>query len=790
MTIAGTEQEEAMLDSARYREVEPLLRKTLEVRLKLLGENDYLTAFTYNNLASALMNQGRFNDALPHFKEALRIKLRVMGEDHPSTANGYRELALNLSAMGRFSEAEPLLRKALEISRRVVGEDHPDTALNYNSLGALLNNQSKFAEAELPLRIALAAKLRRLGEWNPSTAASYNNLAFNLNSRGRFAEAEPMYEKTVAICLRVMNGNDPRIPLSCLNLAWNLHNQGRFDDAEPRFRDALDRFRQSRGEQHSDTAYAWMSLSQNLRQQGKLEEAASLDQKALDIQRRALGEDHPRTGLACSIVADRLLMQGQFADAEKLYREALKIHLQVFGEDHLQTARSYYNLAEAFNGQGNYIEARAMAAKSARSFEAARLQNSFAGLERLTLAAQAPPLTILAAIESRLGDDQAAYRSWESSLARGLFDDLATRRERALTPEERSRQDDLVGQLNRLDNQLAALGAAKMPTEVRRKRLDELKDQRLDAQKNLAQSESNLVKKYQVAVGAHYDLERIQARIPADAALVGWLDLKTHLHVADPAGDHLACVVRRAGAPMWIRISGTGPDRAWTPADDDRPRKARRVLREGLTSSEKAALGGLADQWLKPLEAGLQARDGLPRVQHLIILPSPALAGIPIEALLDVRAPEVPSYLVSYAPSGTMFAWLRERRAEDRVNPAPSRRLLALGDPLPSARNNRSKPPQAPRPGPARPERPATIECRKRWNPARRRARLLRRVQAGDTRGSLEAGPGHRSQGRCYRRQGLARRENAGIEHQARSTRYESRRKTPGRHHSGSARDR
>jgi hypothetical protein len=67
----------------------------------------------------------------------------------------------------------------------------------------------------------------------------------------------------------------------------------------------------------------------------------------------------------------------------------------------------------------------------------------------------------------------------------------------------------------------------------------------------------------------------------------------------------------------------------------------------------------------------------------VIILSSPALAGIPIEALLEARPESSPRYLVSYAPSGTMFAWLQERRREDKDNPAQPRRLLALGDPLP-----------------------------------------------------------------------------------------------------------
>jgi CHAT domain-containing protein len=59
-------------------------------------------------------------------------------------------------------------------------------------------------------------------------------------------------------------------------------------------------------------------------------------------------------------------------------------------------------------------------------------------------------------------------------------------------------------------------------------------------------------------------------------------------------------------------------------------------------------------------------------VRNLIVLPSPAMAGIPIEALLlpdDTRS-------VSYAPSATLFRYLRKL---DR--PAAAAGMLAVGDP-------------------------------------------------------------------------------------------------------------
>src|SRR5262249_43972314 len=82
----------------------------------------------------------------------------------------------------------------------------------------------------------------------------------------------------------------------------------------------------------------------------------------------------------------------------------------------------------------------------------------------------------------------------------------------------------------------------------------------------------------------------------------------------------------------------------------------------------------LTAQRLAPLAEALGPRQGLPAIKHLIVLPSPALAGLPLAAL-------TPRYSISYAPSGTMFAWLGE---QTRNSPAAAqaKSLLALGNPV------------------------------------------------------------------------------------------------------------
>ena len=146
-------------------------------------------------------------------------------------------------------------------------------------------------------------------------------------------------------------------------------------------------------------------------------------------------------------------------------------------------------------------------------------------------------------------------------------------------------------------------------------------------------------------------------------------------------------VVRSRGIPAWVPIAGTGPDGLWTKDDTGLASRVRTELRTGRCRPETAAAGRdvthpvglgsidrLRTQRLEPLAKALGATaDGQPPARRLIVLPSRAMAGIPIEALL---APD-DTRTVSYAPSATVFKYLREQPRPDR-----HAGLLALGDPV------------------------------------------------------------------------------------------------------------
>ena len=609
---------------------------------------------------------------------------------------------MNLDAQGKYKEAEPLIRRALEIRQRVWGANHPDVANSYNNLASNLQAQGTYAEAEPLLRKSLMICRQALGEHHPHTATCYTNLALNLNAQGKYTEAEPLIRRALEICRRAFGEDSSDTAETYGHLASNLEDQGKGAEADEMARKALQIQQRTLGEDHSRTATAYDNLGWHLYMQGEYQAAESQSRRALEIFRRALGENHHQTAICYNNLALILDAQGKYTEAEPLLRRGLEICRRAFGEDSPDTATSYHHLAGNLYAQGLYGDAEEKWIAAARGFEATRFWVSFIGLERVTFAEGHSPLPYLAAILARRGQSAAAWQKCEANYARGLLDDLSARQARPLRPDERQHEHELIVHLQRLDKNLSTLLSSAGSAERLSKQAEALKDQRDAVQAEFTQFEADLAQKYGPSAGKVYDLARIQAHLPPHTALIGWLDIMGKPKAADLNGEHWACVVRHRGDPIWVKLPGSGPAKAWTEADNELPKQVGALCMSRRPDPAKNWIklaNRLAKQRLSPLEPHLGASRDIPAVTHLVILPSQVMARVPVETLVVARTADAPRYTISYAPSGTMFAWLQERRQEaegKKGRRAASLRLLALGDPVFARPDLSSKPAPSP----------------------------------------------------------------------------------------------
>ena len=120
-------------------------------------------AHSVNNLASLLDEKGDYDAAEPLYRRALEARERVLGREHPETLTSVNNLAELLHSKGDYDAAEPLFRRALEAGERMLGREHPATLSSVNNLAALLRSKGDYDAAEPLYRRALGGPGARAG---------------------------------------------------------------------------------------------------------------------------------------------------------------------------------------------------------------------------------------------------------------------------------------------------------------------------------------------------------------------------------------------------------------------------------------------------------------------------------------------------------------------------------------------------------------------------------------------------------------------------------------------------
>ena len=415
-----------------------------------------------------------------------------------------------------------------------------------------------------------------MGDNHEDTAIAYGNLAANFASQGRHAEAQPVLEKALAIRSSLATDADLTTATLCSNLAWTLVAQGKFREAEQFCERALAIRRRLLADGHPLIGNSFGHLAETRSFEGRLAEAQTLFEQALEIHRSSLGDDHPDTAATSSKLGANLLAQGRYAQAELFCERGANVTRRLLSYSHPQTARSLDKLAATLNAQGKYEQAEDQWLESMKGLNLARLRAAFCGLERAGASASAEPS--LAALQARLGKPAQAWQALEQNLGRGLLDELAARGDHRLTAAERLRLRELTSELERLDK-LAEVMPAGLDRDERRKHFEQLKRDRELASIALGEFQTKLVQEYGPLGGRVAGLGEVQAALPADVALVAWVDISpAGPNAADPDGEHWGVVVRSRGVPVWVPIKGTGARGSWTEEDTGLAERVRKEM--------------------------------------------------------------------------------------------------------------------------------------------------------------------------------------------------------------------
>jgi len=639
-----------------YARAEPLYRQALEIWKKVHGEEHPEYANSLNNLAELYRTTGNYPRAEPLYRQALEIQRKMLGEGHPDYAASLNNLAAVYKEMGDYSRAEPLYRQALEIVKQVHGEEHPDYARSLNGLGELYHAMGDYARAEPLYRQARDIVKQVRGEEHPDYATSLNDLAALYHAMWDYARSEPLYRKALEIRRRVLSEEHPAYAASLNNLAALYYAMGDYAQAEPLYRQALEIVKQVHGEEHPNYAGSVNNLALLYYAMDDYARAEPLYRQALEIVKQVHGEEHPDYALSLNNLALLNYAMGDYTQAEPLFRQALDIQRKALGEEHPEYALSLDKLAVLYHSTGDYTSSIARLRDAAAAYEAARLRVAAQSLDRAVFGARQSPYRLLAAAEAGHGDAIKSWRALEANLARGLLDEAASRAGLQLSAAEERERVGLVEANEKLQPRILRLVTQTDPNDKSQAELAELLEERSAAAARLARLAAALSSR-QVA-----DVKEVQASLPTNGAFVTWVDVSTR---DGGIQEHWGCVLRSTGKPAWVRLPGTGPDGAWTDQDAALPKRLREALAQAAAPEEVQELSReLVAQRIEPLLPHLEG------VERLYVAAVNDMAGVPVDVLTD-------QFTISYTPSGTQLARLRERE-----RPTDEATLLALGDPI------------------------------------------------------------------------------------------------------------
>jgi len=310
-TIASAYREMGLIPQAQQQ-----AERALELRQRLLGEQDPSTLETEEELGSSYGVQGKYDEAESLLRKVLEGRRRVLGPEHVDTLSSMNELALLLQLRGKYVPAEQLLTENIAIKRRVLGEEHPNTLVSMNNLARVYDDEGKYAQAEALLTGTVAIKRRVLGEIHPSTLTSINSLALAYVHQGKLAQAEPLYVQLMDAQRRIQGAEHPDTLATIHNLGLLYERQRKYTQAEPLLAEAVAGSRQVPGTGNPATLVLMNNLATLYvaELKYKLAEALARETTGLwTVQRADWRRDECRSILGVSLAG-----QKRFAEAEPM----------------------------------------------------------------------------------------------------------------------------------------------------------------------------------------------------------------------------------------------------------------------------------------------------------------------------------------------------------------------------------------------------------------------------------------------------------------------------------------
>ena len=260
----------------RHKEAGAVQEQAIEILQSHPDTPPLLLASTLHSLAHAQMRQYQLVKAEKNIRQAVDIKRKILGDNNEEVAYSMNILGDVLTYQNRNKEAEEIHRKVLAMRRKLLGNNHPDVAVTLHNLAASLRNQKRYSEAEKYFREAYEIERKTLGDEHPEIANVLSQLALVIGAQGRSNESAEIQLRALNLFRKVYKGANPRTANSLAFYGRALVDEGRYREAEDAYREAVAMRRELNIKNDPNEMFWLAGLAKAVWQQGHFTEAEHL----------------------------------------------------------------------------------------------------------------------------------------------------------------------------------------------------------------------------------------------------------------------------------------------------------------------------------------------------------------------------------------------------------------------------------------------------------------------------------------------------------------------------------
>jgi len=212
---------------AQFVEALENVRKSCELRKKVLNPDDLLLAESFHNLGRLYFVIGNYQQSLECQKKYLHINQQHFAEDHIAIANALHYIGLSYSRLFEHDLALQYYFKSMEILEN--GDEKYRGALAdvYNNIGLVYGRQKMYEEEKNYVLKGIAIK-QALGQ---SYASNLNNLGRAYLDLGQYDKALPTTHESIRLKIQEVGDRHSTVASSYLNLAELHQRSQRYDSA-------------------------------------------------------------------------------------------------------------------------------------------------------------------------------------------------------------------------------------------------------------------------------------------------------------------------------------------------------------------------------------------------------------------------------------------------------------------------------------------------------------------------------------------------------------------------------